>query len=82
MIRNLPKIQVWRRFLKIYGEHESIVGAYLGEAASRLGKLFDYAKIRQCVLFFDEFKTLGKERGDTHETGGRRGNNIHAGNKS
>ena len=50
-------------------KYESIVGAYLGETASRLGKLFDYAKTRQCVLFFDEFETLGKERGDTHETG-------------
>lgn len=50
-------------------KYESIVGAYLGETAARLGKLFDYAKIRQCVLFFDEFETLGKERGDTHETG-------------
>jgi SpoVK/Ycf46/Vps4 family AAA+-type ATPase len=49
--------------------YESLVGAYLGETASRLSKLFDYAKTRQCVLFFDEFETLGKERGDTHETG-------------
>jgi len=50
-------------------KYESIVGAYLGETASRLVKLFDYVKTRQCVLFFDEFETLGKERGDTHETG-------------
>jgi SpoVK/Ycf46/Vps4 family AAA+-type ATPase len=50
-------------------KYESLVGAYLGETASRLGKLFDYAKTRQCVLFFDEFETIGKERGDTHETG-------------
>lgn len=49
--------------------YESLVGAYLGETASRLNKLFDYAKTRQCVLFFDEFETLGKERGDQHETG-------------
>ena len=49
--------------------YESLVGAYLGETASRLSKLFEYAKTRQCVLFFDEFETLGKERGDTHETG-------------
>jgi SpoVK/Ycf46/Vps4 family AAA+-type ATPase len=49
--------------------YESLVGAYLGETASRLDKLFDYAKTRQCVLFFDEFETLGKERGDIHETG-------------
>ncbi|NMB40890.1 MAG: ATP-binding protein [Firmicutes bacterium] len=50
-------------------KYESIVGAYLGETATRLVKLFDYAKTRDCVLFFDEFETLGKERGDTHETG-------------
>ncbi|EPP5899011.1 AAA family ATPase [Acinetobacter baumannii] len=29
----------------------------------------DYAATRRCILFFDEFETLGKERGDTHETG-------------
>lgn len=50
-------------------KYESLVGAYLGETALRLGKLFDYVKTRQCVLFFDEFETIGKERGDTHETG-------------
>ncbi len=49
--------------------YESIVGAYLGETASRLSKLMDYARTRQCVVFFDEFETLGKERGDIHETG-------------
>ena len=32
-------------------------------------KLFEYACTRRCVLFFDEFDTLGKERGDLHETG-------------
>lgn len=49
--------------------YESIVGAYLGETASKLSKLFEYAKTRKCVLFLDEFETLGKERGDAHETG-------------
>ena len=49
--------------------YENIIGAYLGETATRLSKLFEYAKTRQCVLFFDEFETLGKERGDVHETG-------------
>ncbi|MBN0926476.1 ATP-binding protein, partial [Pseudomonas aeruginosa] len=49
--------------------YESIVGTYLGETAVRLKKLFEYASSRRCVLFFDEFETLGKERGDTHETG-------------
>lgn len=49
--------------------YESIIGSYLGETATRLSKLIEYAKTRQCVLFFDEFETLGKERGDIHETG-------------
>ena len=31
--------------------------------------MFEYAKTRQCVLFFDEFDTIGKERGDQQETG-------------
>jgi len=50
-------------------KYDSIIGAYLGETASRLRKLIDFASSRKCVLFFDEFETLGKERGDTHETG-------------
>ena len=50
-------------------KYESLVGAYLGETASRLKKLIDYVSTRNCVLFFDEFETLGKERGDTYETG-------------
>jgi SpoVK/Ycf46/Vps4 family AAA+-type ATPase len=49
--------------------YESIIGTYLGETAVRLKKLFEYVSTRKCVLFFDEFETLGKERGDIHETG-------------
>ena len=50
-------------------KYDAIVGAYLGETAMRLKKLMDYVSGRKCVLFFDEFETLGKERGDQHETG-------------
>jgi AAA+ superfamily predicted ATPase len=49
--------------------YETLIGSYLGETSSRLKSLLDYAKTQRCVLFFDEFETLGKERGDTHETG-------------
>jgi len=49
--------------------YEGLIASYLGETASRLKKLFDYVRTRACVLFFDEFDTLGKERGDVHETG-------------
>ena len=49
--------------------YELMIGSYLGETASRLRRLFDYVRTTPCVLFFDEFDVLGKERGDTHETG-------------
>ena len=49
--------------------YEAIIGSYLGETAQRIGKVFELARSRQCVLFFDEFDTIGKERGDLHETG-------------
>jgi len=49
--------------------YEAVVGSFLGETSSRLKRLFDFIRTHQCVLFFDEFDTLGKERGDTNETG-------------
>lgn len=49
--------------------YESLIGSYLGETSSRLNTLLNYVRTLRCVLFFDEFETLGKERGDNHETG-------------
>ena len=49
--------------------YEAVIGSFLGETGGRLKRLFDFVRTHQCVLFFDEFDTLGKERGDTHETG-------------
>ncbi len=49
--------------------YETIIGSYLGETALRLAKLFAQARSQRCVLFFDEFDAIGKERGDAHETG-------------
>jgi AAA+ superfamily predicted ATPase len=49
--------------------YDAVIGSYLGETASRLARLFEYVRTLRCVLFFDEFDTLGKERGDTQETG-------------
>jgi AAA+ superfamily predicted ATPase len=53
----------------IVARYDGLIGSYLGETASRLRRLFDYVRPRACVLFFDEFDTLAKERGDIHETG-------------
>ena len=49
--------------------YETMIGSFLGETASRMKRVFDYVRTTPCVLFFDEFDTVGKERGDTHETG-------------
>jgi SpoVK/Ycf46/Vps4 family AAA+-type ATPase len=49
--------------------YEAMIGSFLGETASRLKRVFDYARTTPCVLFFDEFDAVGKERGDVHETG-------------
>jgi SpoVK/Ycf46/Vps4 family AAA+-type ATPase len=49
--------------------YEGLIGSYLGETATRLRALFEHIRTYGCVLFFDEFDTIGKERGDTRETG-------------
>lgn len=49
--------------------YESMIGSFLGETAGRLKHVFDYVRTNPCVLFFDEFDAVGKERGDKHETG-------------
>jgi AAA+ superfamily predicted ATPase len=49
--------------------YEAVIGSFLGETSQRLRRVFEHVTSRRCVLFFDEFDTVGKERGDTHETG-------------
>jgi SpoVK/Ycf46/Vps4 family AAA+-type ATPase len=49
--------------------YDLLIGSYLGETAGRLRRLVDYIRTTPCVLFFDEFDAIGKERGDTNETG-------------
>lgn len=45
-------------------QSERIVGKYLGETGSNLGKLFDILKTieRHCVLLLDEFDAIGQKR--------------------
>ena len=49
--------------------YEGLIGSFLGETANRVSQLFDWVRSRNCVLFFDEFDVIAKERGDVHETG-------------
>jgi len=50
-------------------KYEGIIGSYLGETAKQLERLFEQVKSQRCVLFFDEFDALSKERGDKNEVG-------------
>jgi len=49
--------------------YEAVVTSYLGETAVRLARMFERVRTQACVVFFDEFDAIGKERGDEHETG-------------
>jgi len=49
--------------------YDAIVDSFLGETSNRLRKLIEYATATPCVLFFDEFDAVGKERSDAQETG-------------
>lgn len=49
--------------------YDAIVDSFLGETSNRLRRLIDHATLNPCVLFFDEFEAVGKERNDSQETG-------------
>jgi len=48
---------------------ESVVSSYLGETASNLRRVFDFAQSHRVVLVFDEFDALGRMRDDSSEHG-------------
>jgi len=50
-------------------KYEGVITSLLGETAQQLERLFEHVKRQRCVLFFDEFDALSKERGDTNELG-------------
>ena len=47
----------------------ALVGSLLGQTIRRTELLFSQAAVKPCILFFDEFEALGKERADRQETG-------------
>src|SRR5215204_1125897 len=44
-----------------------IISSFLGETASNLRRLFDFAARRPCILFLDEFDALARTRADATE---------------
>ena len=49
--------------------YDAMMDSFLGETASRLRRLMDFAAACPCLLFFDEFDSVGKERGDAQDVG-------------
>jgi ATPase family associated with various cellular activities (AAA) len=49
--------------------YEGVIASFLGETTARLHRLLEAVASHRCVLFFDEFDAIAKERGDVHETG-------------
>ncbi|MBK9386517.1 MAG: ATP-binding protein [Planctomycetes bacterium] len=48
---------------------DAVVSSYLGDTAANLRKVFDFARSRPLVLFFDEFDAIGKRRTDEDDHG-------------
>lgn len=53
----------------LYTRFDAIISSYLGETASNLRKVFDYAEKGKWIVFFDEFDAIGKSRDDEEEHG-------------
>lgn len=48
---------------------DGLISSMLGSTAKNIGKIFDYAEKRPCILFLDEFDAIAKARNDSHEVG-------------
>lgn len=53
----------------LYVRFDAVVSSYLGETASNIRKVFDYAKNDSWVILFDEFDAIGRSRNDPSEHG-------------
>jgi len=53
----------------LYTRFDSIISSLLGQTATNLRQVFDYAAQGQWVIFFDEFDAIGKSRNDPTEHG-------------
>ncbi|OQX21187.1 MAG: hypothetical protein BWK75_03715 [Candidatus Altiarchaeales archaeon A3] len=53
----------------LYTRFDAIISSYLGETATNLRKVFDYAKSGRWVILFDEFDSIGKSRNSPQDHG-------------
>lgn len=48
---------------------DEIIGAYLGQTASKLREIFSFIENTKCVLLLDEIDAIGRRRGDARDVG-------------
>lgn len=48
---------------------DGIISSMLGSTAKNIGRIFEYAEKRPCILFLDEFDAIAKARNDSQEVG-------------
>lgn len=53
----------------LYVRFDALISSYLGETASNIRKVFDYAKHDSWLIFFDEFDAIARSRDDVTEHG-------------
>lgn len=53
----------------MYIRFDAVVSSYLGETASNIRQVFDYAKNDNFVILFDEFDSIARSRNDNYEHG-------------
>lgn len=47
----------------------SVMSSFLGKTGNNIKSVFDFARSKRCVLFFDEFDSIAKKRNDDTELG-------------
>ena len=47
--------------------YEGVVSSFLGETTGRIDHVFEFARTRRCVLFFDEFDAIARARDEDGE---------------
>lgn len=53
----------------VYVRLDTLISSYLGETASNLRQVFEFYESYPCVLLFDEFDAVAKERNDSSDVG-------------
>jgi SpoVK/Ycf46/Vps4 family AAA+-type ATPase len=53
----------------VVASYDGLIAGDFAHTVPRLRRLFDHARARRCVLFFDDFDAIGLDRGDERDSG-------------